>query len=145
MNLTVEISSSETYFSTDIVQVSYWYYYEYPEGIDLLANSLAQSMSSHIRSSGGVVPMNGTAFTQKSYVHVRFPWIGLPATVVLLAAVFLIAAVSKSRRSGMRIWKSSALAMLFHGLDEETRQRCVSGDTLKGVLVHFEDGEGAWV
>lgn len=141
VNLTVGISSGETFFSTDIVQAFYWYYYEYPSGIDLLANSLAQSMSSHFRSSSGALPIKGTAFVQQSYVHVHFAWIGLPVTVVILTTGFLIAAICKSQRSGMRTWKSSALAMLFHGLDEETRKRCVRGGTLKGVLVRFEDGE----
>lgn len=141
VNLTVGLSSGETFFSTDIVQAFYWYYYEYPSGIDLLASSLAQSISSHFRSSGGAVPINGTAFVQQSYIHVHFAWIALPVAVVLLTAGFLIAAIYKSQRSGMRAWKSSALAMLFHGLDEETRQRCMRSGTLKGVMVRFEDGE----
>lgn len=139
VNLTVGVSSGETFFSTDIVQAFYWYYYEYPTGIDLLASSLARSIGSHFRSSGGAVPVNGTAFTQQTYVHVRFAWISLPVAVVVLAAGFLIAAINQSRTSGMRTWKSSVLAMLFHGLDEETRQRCVRGGTLKGVFVRFDD------
>ncbi|TQN64505.1 hypothetical protein CSHISOI_10970, partial [Colletotrichum shisoi] len=43
VNLTVGISSGETFFDTDIVQAFYWNYYEYPAGIDMLMNDLATS------------------------------------------------------------------------------------------------------
>ena len=144
VNLTVGVSSGETFFDTDMVQAFYWYYYEYPSGLPRLVSELAQSMTNSFRSSGGAVPVLGAAFEPEIYVHIRWGWIALPVTVVLLTAVFLAAAIFGSRRSGLRLWKSSALAMLYHGLDGETKRQCRERNSLKGVLVRLDDqlGEG---
>jgi len=144
VNLTVGISSGETFFDTDMVQAFYWYYYEYPSGLSRLTSELAQSMTNSFRSSGGAVPVPGAAFEAESYVHVRWGWIALPVAVVLLTAFFLAAAIFRSRRSGLRLWKSNALAMLYHGLDGETRSQCRERNSLKGVLVRLNEelGEG---
>lgn len=63
---------------------------------------------------------------------------------MLLTAFFLAAAIFRSRRSGLRLWKSNALAMLYHGLDGETRSQCRERNSLKGVLVRLNEelGEG---
>ena len=121
VNLTVGISSGTTYFDTDIVQTFYWDYYEYSEGLEMAMSWLATSMTVAFRSFNGAVPVEGRAFSSESYVNVRWGWIALPVLVVMLTAFFLAAAIFRSSRSKTKLWKSSALAMLFHGLDHETR------------------------
>ena len=88
--------------------------------------------------------MLGAAFESESFVFVRWGWIGLPVAVVGFTALFLGAAIWSSRRSGLRLWKSSAVAMLYHGLDGETKRGCRESGSLKGVLVRLDDemGEG---
>lgn len=130
VNLTVGISSGTTYFDSDIVQTFYWDYYEYPAGLDLAMSWLATSMTVAFRSFNGAVPVPGQAFNFESYVHVRWAWLTLPITVVVLTAVFLVAAIYRSRQSKTKLWKSSALAMLFHGLDRETREQFARLGTL---------------
>ena len=123
VNLTVGISSGTTYFDSDIVQTFYWDYYEYSHGLEIAMADLATAMTVAFRSFNGAVPIRGEAFGFETYVHVRWGWIALPVLVVLLTGIFLAAAVLKSRQSRTKLWKSSALAMLFHGLDEETRMQ----------------------
>ena len=143
VNLTVGVSSGETYFDTDMVQAFYWYYYEYPSGLSMLTTSLAQAMTNHFRSSGGAVPVLGTVQTVENYVGIRWAWIALPVFTVALTAVFLAAAIYASRRRGIQAWKSSALATLFQGegLDEEVRRRWSDGGgrALKGVYARLEE------
>ena len=146
VNLTVGISSGTTYFDSDIVQTFYWDYYEYPTGIDLAMSSLATAMTVAFRSFNGAVPVPGQAFSLESYVHVRWGWLALPIAVVLLTGMFLTAAILRSRQSKTKLWKSSALAMLFHGLDPETREQFARRGNLndqkrqaKNVRVRLDD------
>jgi hypothetical protein len=96
-------------------------------------------MSNAIRASGGGVPILGTAYEMGTYVHVRWGWITLPAIVVLMTGAFLAAAMLRSRTTRTRLWKSSALAMLFHGLDGDTRRKALGSDSLRQVKVKLED------
>lgn len=130
VNLTVGISSGETFFDTDIVTAFYWNYYEYPRGIDMLMSDLAISMTTAFRGFNGAVPTNGTSITTESYVHVRWGFAVLPIAVVVACLIFLLAAMVLTRSSGTQLWKSSALAALFHGLDKETRERFGAEDGL---------------
>jgi hypothetical protein len=130
VNLTVGISSGETFFDTDIVTAFYWNYYEYPRGIDMLMSDLAISMTTAFRGFMGAVPTNGTSITTESYVHVRWGFAVLPIAVVVACLVFVLAAMGLTRSSGTQLWKSSALAALFHGLDKETRERFAASDGL---------------
>ena len=146
VNLTVGISSGTTYFDNDVVQTFYWDYYEYPDGLAKAMDDLATSMTVAFRSFVGAVPVNGQAFSSETYVHVRWGFISLPISVVFFTTLFLLAAIWRTRSSKTQVWKSSALAMLFHGLDEETRSRFKSrrslGDKKKearGVAVQLDE------
>ncbi|KAL5113231.1 hypothetical protein ACEQ8H_008898 [Pleosporales sp. CAS-2024a] len=130
VNLTVGISSGETFFDTDIVTAFYWNYYEYPRGLDMLMGDLAVSMTTAFRAFNGAVPTNGTSITTESYVHVRWGFAVLPIAVVVACLVFLLVSIAMTRASDAQLWKSSALAGLFHGLDKETRERFAAEDDL---------------
>lgn len=130
VNLTVGISSGETFFDTDIVTAFYWNHYEYADGIDMLMSDLAVSMTTAFRGFNGAVPCNGTSVSAESYVHVRWGFAVLPIAVVVSCLVFLLAAMVKTRTSGAQLWKSSALAALFHGLDADTREKFVVEQSL---------------
>jgi hypothetical protein len=130
VNLTVGVSSGETFFDTDIVTAFYWNYYEYPRGLDMLMSDLAVSMTTAFRGFNGAVPTNGTSITTESYVHIRWGFSVLPIAVVVACLVFLLVAMAMTRSSKTQLWKSSALAALFHGLDKETRERFYGEDGL---------------
>jgi hypothetical protein len=122
VNLTVGISSGETFFDTDVVTAFYWNYYEYADGLTMLMNDLAISMTTAFRGFMGAEPVLGKSITVESYVHVRWGFAVLPIAVVMATVVFLGVAIWVSRREGARVWKSSVLAALFCGLDGETME-----------------------
>lgn len=164
VNLTVGISSGETFFDTDIVQAFYWNYYEYPGGIEMLVHDLAISTTVSLRSFGeGVQQINGTAMSRESFVQVRWGFVAVPTLAVLLTGAFL-AIVAWETRKVMRtndggktndtpdLWKTSALAVLFYGrLDEDARRKHFDGlegleakrREAKAVKVRLVDDDGA--
>lgn len=123
VNLTVGISSGATFFDTDIVQAFYWNYYEYPSGLDMLMSDLSVSLTVAFRSLWGAEAVNGTAFTNESFVYVRWGFITPLILSVALTAGFLAQAIYRSWRCGAKLWKSSILAVLFHGLEDDVREK----------------------
>ncbi|KAI8946749.1 hypothetical protein F4801DRAFT_42180 [Xylaria longipes] len=121
VNLTVGISSGETFFDSDIVTAFYWNYYEYVDGLDLLVSDMATSMTVAFRSFSGAVHVSGRAIYTEAYVHVHWGFAAVPILVTVGAAVFLLATIHQSEKSTTQIWKSSALAMLFHSFDNATK------------------------
>jgi len=146
VNLTVGISSGETFFDHDIVQSFYWNYYEYPTGIEMLMSDLAVSMTTSIRAVNGQKEIvNGTTLVYEPFVQVRWGFVAVPVVAVVLTGVFLSMAAWWSGRAGIELWKTSALAMLFYGLDEVGRGRFEGPEGLdakrreaKGVSVTLE-------
>lgn len=63
--------------------------------------------------------INGKISDAANIVAVKWQWITLPVTVVLLSVVFLVITILVSRRQKqLALWKSSVLPLLYHGLDE---------------------------
>ncbi|ROV93641.1 hypothetical protein VMCG_08100 [Cytospora schulzeri] len=122
VNLTVGISSGSTFFDTDIVQGFYWNYYQYPTGLDMLMEDLSVSLTVAFRSMVGQEPVNGIALTATSFVHVRWGFVTPLILAIVLTAGFLSTAMYRNRRCGAQLWKSSTLAVLFHGLEEDVRE-----------------------
>ena len=154
VNLTVGISSGETFFDTDIVTAFYWNYYQYPSGIPLLLSDLATSMTVAFRAfTAGATEVEGAAETMESYVHVRWAFLALPLAVVVGAGLFLACVVWRTRSVGCKGWKGSALAVLRCGLEKEVRRSFVGTEDLhrarrvaKGVRVRLDaDDEGIWL
>ncbi|KAI1112127.1 hypothetical protein F5Y14DRAFT_453421 [Nemania sp. NC0429] len=67
-------------------------------------------------------PLVGTALKNRTCVRVNWFWIALPASLLLLTTTFLVLTIIRTNLDSGLVWKSSALPMLFIGLDEETRQ-----------------------
>jgi hypothetical protein len=119
VNLTVGISSGETFFDTDIVTAFYWNYYEYADGINMLMSDLAVSMTTAFRGFAGAVDTNGKSITVESYVHIRWGFAVLPIAAIVATLVFLLAAMTMTHTSGTQVWKSSALVSLLHGSSDK--------------------------
>lgn len=86
-----------------------------PSAFPHLMDRVAASLTTALRSGPAMVPVAGRAVSSETYVHVTWPWLILPAFSVFCAAVFLILCVVFSWEEGEPLWKSSALALLFHG------------------------------
>ncbi|CAG8305872.1 unnamed protein product [Penicillium salamii] len=63
--------------------------------------------------------VNGTARTSQVFVSVQWYWVMLPACLVIVGIIFFIGTTILSRNTNnMPLWKSSALAPFYHGLEE---------------------------
>lgn len=110
--------------------------------INTTFSNVADSMTAHMRHGAepgktGISdfeqdnskPAAGQAFRSDICVHVRWWYLALPIILVALTFAFLIATLvqTESRQSGLG-WKSSPLALLFHGLDPDVRK--TQGDVM---------------
>lgn len=93
--------------------------------------------------------VNGTAYSNETYVKVVWAWLILPLCIVFLALVFLVATIWQSR-GGKKAWKSSSLAALSV-LSSETKAKLggltsisVIGERAKGMKVKMEEDRDGW-
>ncbi|CAG8941429.1 unnamed protein product [Penicillium salamii] len=90
---------------------------------------------------------SGTAHSSEVFVKVRWEWMILPGCLVLAGSCFFIATMVVNRRAKMPLWKSSALATLYHGLEKQEEDELVTAISMqvqaensKVRLMDSEDG-----
>lgn len=92
--------------------------------ISTLFSNIATSMTNVLRSYGdgtGHDTVFGTAYSMEVFIHVRWEWLALHVALLVISSVFLITVIQISYRERAPVWKSSSLALLFHGIDEGER------------------------
>ena len=77
---------------------------------------IAFAMTYHLREINHTTVF-GENITTQVFVHVSWFWLLLPISSVLSGALVLFSAIRKTKRNGLHVWKSSQLALLFHGRD----------------------------
>ena len=88
--------------------------------LDTLFGNLAASITSNMRAnSDDSLKAEGQLGTLETHIEVRWLWLILPILCICLGAVSLLLAIWHTHKSQMPLWKNSALALLFHGLDYE--------------------------
>jgi hypothetical protein len=99
--------------------------------------ALTNSMTGVIRSNGVTQEkdfVHGTAFSTQTCIKVQWAWLSLPAVLIVFGMLFLGATIWESRRIlPGSVWKSSGLAVLFHGLDARSRENYGQLDDLQGM------------
>lgn len=101
--------------------------------------NVTEAMSVHNRihgTEGFSMPVKGVVLKQTTCVRVEWAWVTYATTVVILLLYFFIAKVLRGRSAQARLqkkwgaeqgcsfnFKSSALELLFHGLDRETLEQ----------------------
>ncbi len=121
--------------------------------LDPWINSVAGSLTSVIRHSqpSQETFYNGTGF-ELGY-DVRWPWIMLPAAMVILSLFVLVAIIVRTARSPVRAWKNIPLALLFTDVDQVLRSRVAgSMNEFEGIekragktdVVLADQGHGNW-
>lgn len=79
-----------------------------------IMDHVASSMTNSIRTGPNATEVYGTVEVSEQHIKVRWPWMILPAGLVLLSVIFLVVTmVLGSRRCAG--WKSSALPSFYHG------------------------------
>ena len=105
------LNGSESAFSSDVIQSLYS-----TQNLTKRIENLAISMSNNIReqndSAGNA---QGIAWENETYVHVRWKWFTFPAILLFFSVFFLIGAIFETTYRDIKVWKSSNLALLFHG------------------------------
>lgn len=112
------INNTGSAFSSDTMQALY-----NTDNYSARIGNLAISMSNNIRQQNDSVasPSQGTAWKGETYVHVRWVWLSFPMIVAALALLFLGGSIYETSHRDILVWKSSNLALLFHGQDLELK------------------------
>lgn len=126
------------------------------ESINTTMARVADFLTTYIRENGDTsnsAAAPGTVFQNETIIHVRWAWFTLPAALALFTLIFFFYTLVVTAKNGRHTnWKSSPLALLFHGLDAETQERYSLVDDLeemdekaKEATVQLQkDGQGGW-
>ncbi|KAK7522876.1 uncharacterized protein IWZ02DRAFT_256570 [Phyllosticta citriasiana] len=112
----------------------FWYRNMYVNGTANLSTmskfieGITLAMTTQIRQTPGFIETSpfeqGITWDTVTCVKVRWLWLLYPASLLCFTVVFLSLAIfqiRKSRQPWQSDWKSSSLALLFHGLEASTR------------------------
>ena len=86
--------------------------------------NLSDSMTTYVRQHGDELfsaPAIGVAYQAQACVRIRWAFLIYPAILVFLCLIFFVSMVLKTRdsKTSRHDWKSSPLALIFHGLERE--------------------------
>jgi hypothetical protein len=109
-------------------------------------------LTTYVRENGDVsnsATAPGTVFQNETFIRVQWAWFTLPAALAIFTLVLLAYTLVETARHGRHTnWKSSPLALLFHGLDTETQDRYSHlddldemGEKAKGAIVQLRKDE----
>jgi hypothetical protein len=115
---------------------------------------LAISMSATMRNSQNATqdPALGAVYVQQTCVRIKWAWISLPASLVLMAIMFLVVTMwSSLTQSWHGMWKSSSLALVLASVESETLlqagildKKSQMSNTAKSMEVQFMKTERGW-
>lgn len=77
----------------------------------------AAAMTEQVRVSNSSYRVKGLAWENETYVLVRWEWMTLPLAVLVMSVAYLVTTIAANGARRERIWKSSSLALLYHGLN----------------------------
>jgi hypothetical protein len=124
-------------------------------------DQLARALTVHTRERAASLNSelgnaHGLAVKTETCIQIRWGWISFPATLVLLTIVFLAATIVKTQKGDHHNrqhgnWKSSSLAILFGGLEDDLRhgsrmlEKRSDMDESAGLLkVSLSPGDDGW-
>jgi hypothetical protein len=70
-------------------------------------------------NSTGAGPVISKSYRLEVYIHIRWAWMAFSGSVVVLTMLFFVMIVAQSAGHGVAVWKSSPLALLYHGVESE--------------------------
>lgn len=90
-----------------------------PYNVSTHFDNIAKALSRVVRVSGnGTEEVKGDALGPQTYVMIRWEWFSLPVILLGFSLVFLVSVMIQCRSNEVKIWKTSALAVLLHGPGE---------------------------
>jgi hypothetical protein len=118
--------------------------------VTYMMESVASSMTLRMREAPGHSTTGlgslakGTVYQDIPHVNVRWGWIALPASLVLLTSVFLVVTMMENARSGVLLWKSNGLANFYHPLTKEGRDELQKGENASSAEEIAEELRVKW-
>lgn len=125
------------------------------KNVSTLLSNVVSSMTNRIRTGPNTTSIQGAAYYPEVFVVVRWQWCILPVVLVVLSLLLFALTVWVSRRSErLPLWKSSALAFLFHGLEgwpeqelsvlEKSQMQSVAGH-MKARIAKNDQGDTKFI
>lgn len=99
------------------------------ESLNGMLDAMTESMTSYMRMKGEAnvsAPVMGDSLVYDTCIGVKWDWLILPAALEAVTVVFLVIlmlSVKIPHSGSSSAWKTSALALMFHGLDREILDR----------------------
>lgn len=98
-------------------------------GLEVIGSQVADSLTKTLFQNSNIA-IPGAIYTNEVMVRVQWAWMILPTLVVIFGNVFLVWTYYASKKK--ILWKSSVLAFLFHGLDDQReRDDCMTGSGME--------------
>ncbi|GKZ29576.1 hypothetical protein AbraIFM66950_005608 [Aspergillus brasiliensis] len=112
------------------------------EGISLSLSKLALDPDNHT--------VSGFAFASETLVRVRWQWLTLPFALALAGVILLASVMTRTRQGKILLWKSSVIAVIYHGLEERAERPIndpvsnmgVTAESTRVLLGKSETGKG---
>lgn len=95
----------------------------------VLAN-IAKSLT-RLAMSTNLTPIYGNPIVLVAHVRVRWSWLILPVLLVFGGIGFFLSTILATKRHRAPLWKSSVLAILFHGLDSREIKAAAVGNSVQ--------------
>jgi hypothetical protein len=113
-----------TYVGPQVIQTIYNYGNVTFDSMNSTFANISDAMTIYLRQNGHInysTPASGVVMHTQTCLGVRWVWLIFPAALVTLTLVFFVLMVISTRPTGDRakIWKSSPLALIFHGLEHQ--------------------------
>ncbi|KAF9741584.1 hypothetical protein PMIN02_004195 [Paraphaeosphaeria minitans] len=91
-----------------------------PDNITHHVENLATAMTNQMRNWGNTTAW-GKSFSEETFIEVRWVWLILPITVLVLTLLFLLGTMRRTYIESDRVgvWKNSAIVTLLYGLPDE--------------------------
>lgn len=102
--------------------------------LEHLVSRIATSMSNGLRTDVGSIPVFEQTLSRIPYVNVRWAYLALPISVILMTLRFLVAVMVTNRRAEAVMWKTHALAILAVGSLDGKLERCSDVEMLEEKL-----------
>lgn len=85
-------------------------------GFEKTMSNIAASLTQYgLKKSNNSV--NGAVHVTKVFVNVRWSWLILPGILLIVGTIFLVITIVAGKRYYAPLWKSSALAPYYHGIE----------------------------
>ncbi|OCK84484.1 hypothetical protein K432DRAFT_440020 [Lepidopterella palustris CBS 459.81] len=104
--------------------------YDITPYLDTLGTAISNNLRRKIK---GTTTVTGPAWGSQTFVRIHWVWISVPVFLEVASLVFLLCTIVKSSKEKVGVWKTSALAMLLHGLTGEARHKLDPESSLSEV------------